>query len=163
MITFQVGREPPHHDSPPEGPDSLSLTMALSTSTVLFPHSGSLPSSAFWLYLRQYLWTSSLGHRFCQSPFQLMWHVQHTHSGKDGLRIVLVQLKNSFHDPATTSIASIDTLMSTPSPVGLVSDPCERPTSLNIADGPSVDVSSTTHLPSPADPEEQAAKVSVFL
>ena len=84
-------------------------------------------------------------------------------SGEDGLRIVLVQLKNSLHDPATTSIASVDTLMSMPSPLGPVSDPCKRPASLSIVDGPSVDMSSTTHLPSPADPEEQAAMVSVFL
>jgi len=84
-------------------------------------------------------------------------------SSEDGLRIVLVQPKNSLHDPATASIASADTLTSTSSPVGSVSDPCERPASLNIADGPSVDVSSTTHLATPADPEEQAATVSVFL
>ena len=84
-------------------------------------------------------------------------------SGEDGLCIVLVQLKNSLHDPATTSIASADTLMSTSSPIGPVSDPCERPASLSIADGPSVDVSSMMCLASPTDPEEQAATVSVFL
>ena len=84
-------------------------------------------------------------------------------SGEDGLRIVFVQPKNFLHDPAPASIASADALTSTPSPVGRISDPCERHASLSITNGPSVDVSSTTHLATPADPEEQAATVSIYL
>jgi hypothetical protein len=82
--------------------------------------------------------------------------------GEDVLRIVLVQPKNFLHDPGTASVACADELTSTSSPVRQVSDPCERPASLNIANGPS-DMSSTTHLATPADSEEHAATVSIFL
>lgn len=78
-------------------------------------------------------------------------------SGEDVLRIVLVQPKNFLPDPSAASVASVDALTSTPSPVGSTSDSCERPASLSIADGPSVDVSSTARLATPADSDEQAA------
>ena len=85
-----------------------------------------------------------------------------TASGEDVLRIVLVQPKNFHHDPATASAARAET--STPGPVGPISDPCERPTSLSRANGPSVDVSRTTHLTTPADSVgQEAATVSIFL
>jgi hypothetical protein len=76
--------------------------------------------------------------------------------GEDVLRIVLVQPKNFIHDTATASVTCADESTSTSSPVGQISDPCER-------HGPSVDVSSTTHLATPADSEEHAATVSIFL
>jgi hypothetical protein len=84
-------------------------------------------------------------------------------SGEDVLRIVLVQPKNFLPDPAAASVACADELTSTSSPVGSISDPCERPASLSIANGPSVDVSSTTDLATPADSEQPAATVSIFL
>jgi hypothetical protein len=85
-------------------------------------------------------------------------------SGEDVLRIVLVQPKNFLPDPAAASVACADEeLTSTSSPVEPISDPCERPASLSIANGPSVDVSSTADLAIPADSEEQATTVSIFL
>ncbi len=81
-------------------------------------------------------------------------------SGEDGLRIVLVQPKNSLNDPA--SAASADTLASTPGPVGPISGHCERTPSLSIADGPVIDVSSATHVASSADPVEQVDTVRIF-
>ena len=84
-------------------------------------------------------------------------------SGEDVFRIVLVQPKNFHQDTAAASIACADELTSTSSPVEQISDPCERPPSLSIANGPSADVSSTTHLATPADSEEPAATVSIFL
>jgi hypothetical protein len=81
-------------------------------------------------------------------------------SGEDVLRIVLVQPKN-FHDPATASPACAESSTSTS---GSVRPICERPASSSIANGPSVDVSSTTHLVIPTNSEEQeAATVGVFL
>ncbi len=76
-------------------------------------------------------------------------------SGEDGLRIVLVQPKSSLDDPAAASAASADALTSTSG-----SDPCETISSSMVND-PGVDVSSTTHLATPADSEEQAATVSI--
>ena len=85
-------------------------------------------------------------------------------SGEDVLRIVLVQPKNFLPDPATASVACADDeSTSTSSPVRQISDTCERPASLSIANGPSVDVSSTTGLATPANSEEQATTVSIFL
>jgi len=78
-------------------------------------------------------------------------------SGEDGLRIVFVQPKNFLNVPAVAPVANADALTSTPSSVGPISDPCERPASLSIANGPSVDVSSTTHLATHAGSEEQVA------
>ena len=84
-------------------------------------------------------------------------------SGEDVLRIVLVQPKNFHHDPTTSSTACPDASTSTTGPVEPISDRCERPASLSIANGPSVDVSITTHLATPADSEEQeAATVGIF-
>lgn len=85
-------------------------------------------------------------------------------SGEDVLRIVLVQPKNFLHEPTAASIACADASTSASSPVGRISDhPCERPASLSLNNGPSVDVSSTAHLATPADSEEQTATVSIFL
>jgi hypothetical protein len=85
-------------------------------------------------------------------------------SGEDVLRIVLVQPKNFYRDTATASVTCADESTSTSSRVRPVSDPCERPASLSIANGPgpSAGVSSTTHLATPSDSEEQAATVSIF-
>lgn len=85
-------------------------------------------------------------------------------SGEDVLRIVLVQPKNFLHEPAAASIACADASTSASSSVGSISDhPCQRPASSSLANGSSVDVSSTTHLATPADSEEQTATVSIFL
>lgn len=85
-------------------------------------------------------------------------------SGEDVLRIVLVEPKNFHHDTAATSAARADALTSTSGLVESISDPCERPTSFSIANGPSVDVSSTTHLAAPANSEgQEAATVGIFI
>ena len=84
-------------------------------------------------------------------------------SGEDVLRIVLVQPKNFHHDTTAASAAGANASTST-SGVGPISNPCERPISLSIANCPSVDVSRTTHLAAPADSEEQeAATVGILL
>lgn len=84
--------------------------------------------------------------------------------GEDVLRIVLVQPKNFHLDPATTSAARADASTSTSGPVGSISNLCERPASLSVTDGSTVDVSRVTPLATPAHPEEQeASTVSIFL
>lgn len=116
-------------------------------------------------------WADANAQTQAQMQMQTQGHVQGkarkrgraAASGEDVLRIVLVQPKNFLPDPAAASVACADELTSTSSPVGSISDPCERPASLSIANGPIVDVSSTTDLATPADSEEPAATVSIFL
>lgn len=84
-------------------------------------------------------------------------------ASEDGLRIVLVQPKNTFEDGATASATSAIALASTPGPARTFSDPSLSPPSLSAANSPGDDVSSPTGPTTPAEPGEQVATVSLFL